>query len=653
MVVAEVDGYRFDLLMITRPREALRSFVFLFFALLASSALSASTVGSESGKNEGPRPNILFIVLDDLGFNDLGANSASVGHTPNLNQLAAQGARFTRNYVDSTCSATRAGILTGRYPASLGFRPAGRGISQEVITLPDMLRGAGYTTHHVGKWHLGFVSEQAWPIQQGFDSFFGFLDQFLLRGPHTEDGYNLKRPTYLNPLLQRDNGAFERQSGHLSDVLVDEAIDLLGRLKDQEQPWFINYWTYLPHTPLTPATRFASKFPDTPEGKYKAMLMQVDAAVGLILATLDRSDLTRSTLVIVVSDNGGTEKQLSSNQPFIGVKNTFTEGGLRTPLLIRWPEVIPENVVIDETVSYLDYFPTLESLVTGHTSDGLPGRNLWPLFVDDTIQRKPLYWHGGPPKAPSWSILNREGDQRITRSFGMDPEWMELAAAPEEHVPSKVFSGLAEIGGLQNQFRDWHVGQRELKTLSWEVNAKGIGTLTGDLFQRSLGFNGFTFAIPIERSADATVLGRQLIAGQQGHWQMYIENGRLVVNVLGVEVEAEAPDIGECSEIILTGYFNHALAFPGQKEATLVLYVNRKRVDSAVINTFELPLEGYELATTLGKNRSGGARFSGFLGRPVILNEMLLEDSSSDAWLDNSVSALSTPNCERAVRGVF
>ena len=653
MVVAEVHGYRFDLLMISMPREALRSFVFLFFALLAPPALSASTVGSESGENEGPRPNILFIVLDDLGFNDLGANSATVGHTPNLNQLASQGARFTRNYVDSTCSATRAGILTGRYPASLGFRPAGRGISPEIITLPDMLRGAGYTTHHVGKWHLGFVSEQAWPIQQGFDSFFGFLDQFLLRGPHTGAGYNLKRPTYVNPLLQRDNGAFEKKSGHLSDVLVEEAIDLLARVKDQKQPWFINYWTYLPHTPLTPATRFASKFPDTPEGKYNAMLMQVDAAVGRVLETLDASDLTRSTLVIVVSDNGGTEKQLPSNQPFIGVKNTFTEGGLRTPLLMRWPEVIPKNMVIDETVSYLDYFPTLESLVTGNTSGGLPGRNLWPLFVDNTIQRKALYWQSGPPRALSWSFLNREGDQRITRSFGMDPELMELAAAPDGHARRKVATDSAEIGDLQNQFTDWHLGQRELKTLNSKVNAQGVGTLTGDLFQRSLGFNGFTFAIPIERSARATALGRQLIAGQEGHWQIYIENNRLVANVLGVEVEAVAPDVGECSKIILTGYFDHALAFFGKKEATLALYVDQKRVDSAVINTFELPLEGYELATTLGQNRLGEARFSGFLGRPVILNEMLLEDSSSDAWLDNSVSALSTQNCERAVRGVF
>ncbi|WP_435217224.1 sulfatase family protein [Luminiphilus sp. nBUS_07] len=653
MVVAEVDGYRFDLLMITRPREALRSFVFLFFALLASSALSALTVGSESGKNERPRPNILFIVLDDLGFNDLGANSASVGHTPNLNQLASQGARFTRNYVDSTCSATRAGILTGRYPASLGFRPAGRGISPEVITLPDMLRAAGYTTHHVGKWHLGFASDQAWPIQQGFDSFFGFLDQFLLRGPHTDAGYNLKRPTYVNPLLQRDNGAFEQQSGHLSDILVEEAIDLLGRIRDQEQPWFINYWTYLPHTPLRPATRFARKFPDTPEGKYNAMLMQVDAAVGRVLATLDASDLTRSTLVILVSDNGGTEKQLQSNKPFIGVKNTFTEGGLRTPLLMRWSDVIPKNVVIDETVSYLDYFPTLESLVTGHTSGGLPGRNLWPLFFDESIQRKALYWQNGPPRAPSWSLLNRDGDQRITRSFGMDPELLELAADPDGHVRRKVSAGSADIGDLQNQFRDWHVGQRELKTLNSKVNAQGAGTLTGDLFQRSLGFNGFTFAIPIKRSAEVTPLGRQLIAGQQGHWQMYIENNRLVANVLGVEVEAEAPDVGECSKIILTGYFNHAFAFPSDKRATLMLYVDQKRVDSAVINTFELPLEGYELATTLGHNRLGQSRFSGFLGRPVILNEMLLDHSSSDAWLDNSVSALSTLNCERAVRGVF
>ena len=103
----------------------------------------------------------------------------------------------------------------------------------------------------------------------------------------------------------------------------------------------------------------------------------------------------------------------------------------------------------------------------------------------------------------------------------------------------------------------------------------------------------------------------------------------------------------------MTGYFNHALAFPGKKEATLALYVNRKRVDSAVINTFELPLEGYELATTLGQNHSGGARFRGFLGRPVILNEMLLEDSSSDAWQGNSIAKLRAADCKRVVTAAF
>ena len=148
-------------------------------------------------------------------------------------------------------------------------------------------------------------------------------------------------------------------------------------------------------------------------------------------------------------------------------------------------------------------------------------------------------------------------------------------------------------------------------------------------------------------------MGRQLIAGQNGHWQMYIENNRLVANVLGVEVEAVAPEAGECSEIILTGYFNPAFVFPSKKEATLALYVNRKRVDSAVIKTFELPLEGYDLATTLGQNRSGEARFSGILGRPVILNEMLLDDDSSDAWLGNSISALRAADCERVVAGAF
>ena len=170
------------------------------------------------GSSGGTPPNILFILIDDMGYNDLGANGNPGVSAPHLDALAAEEVRFTRNYVDSTCSSTRAGILTGTTPAARGFRPRGLGISPVIVTLPEALRAAGYSTHHIGKWHVGYASKLSWPTAQGFDHFFGFLNQFLLRGPHVEGQFKLARPTYRNPWLQEQAQWPVRHKGHLAET---------------------------------------------------------------------------------------------------------------------------------------------------------------------------------------------------------------------------------------------------------------------------------------------------------------------------------------------------------------------------------------------------------------------------------------------------
>ena len=640
-----INGFYGSRLRFTRVLR-LSSRLFLLFSIIISPFLIAAEASSTSSPPVGKNPNILFLLLDDFGFNDLGINSDSEGYTPNLNQFAREGVRFTRNYVDSTCSATRAGIFTGRYPASLGFKPAGRGISPEVVTLAEMLQQAGYVTHHVGKWHLGFASRSSWPMQQGFDSFYGFLDQFLLRGPHKADSLNFNRPTYINPLLQRDNGDLMRSRGHLSELLVKEFSDLLVRVKDQKSPWFINYWTYLPHTPLEPARRFATQYPDTPEGRYEAMLSQVDDVVGRVLQSLDEHGLTDSTLVFLVSDNGGTDKQLRNNAPFSGEKNTFTEGGLRTPLLIRWPGVLPKGLVIDELVSYLDYYPTIQGLVMPEKPSSLPGRNILPMLLGDGVQPQPLFWLSGPPIFSSWSVLNATGTERMGSIFGSTPEYLDLkqdssgGTAAKAEIPSEKVTPLADL------YRQWHTAQREVKGLRWDADKQGIGSLVGADFQRALGFNQFTLAISATPAAGQIEPGlRQVIASHDGHWSIAIEGNRLLADVLGVRVEGPAPAPGECSEVILTGYFNHAIAF-GEQKADLRLYINGALVDSETGDTISLPLEGYERPTMLGQNQSGGEKFNGRLGKPTLLNEMLVEDGAASPWLDNAISSFESVGCD-------
>ena len=162
-------------------------------------AVGATTVSA--------KPNIVLILLDDMGFNDLGANGNTAVTTPNLDKLASEGVRFTRHYTDSTCTASRIGIMTGMSPAKQGFRPDNLGLSPELSTLSEMLQEAGYSTHHIGKWHIGFASKLAWPKAQGFDSFFGFLNQFLLKDPHQAGAWTMAKPTYHNPWLQQDDQA--------------------------------------------------------------------------------------------------------------------------------------------------------------------------------------------------------------------------------------------------------------------------------------------------------------------------------------------------------------------------------------------------------------------------------------------------------------
>ena len=150
------------------------------------------------------KPNILLIVLDDAGYSDVAGFGRDDAPTPNIKQIANEGVRFTRHYADSTCRPARLALLTGRESARVAQNPDFRGISPEIITLPEALKNAGYKTTHIGKWHLGDAVRAAWPDKQGFDNWFGFLNQFQLKGPD-KNGSFTKRPTYIDPWLQSDS----------------------------------------------------------------------------------------------------------------------------------------------------------------------------------------------------------------------------------------------------------------------------------------------------------------------------------------------------------------------------------------------------------------------------------------------------------------
>ena len=186
-------------------------------------ALSACATPPETAPDTAPPPNILLIVLDDLGYNDLGANGNPNTPTPNLDALAAEGILYTRHYADATCSVARAALMTGTFPASHGFRPNHLGLSAGTPTIATMLQDKGYRTQHIGKWHIVSATLDQSPSHSGFDNWYGFLHNNELGGP-SRDGVRYRRPTYIDPWLRDNQSPLEQQSGHLTDILTDRAI---------------------------------------------------------------------------------------------------------------------------------------------------------------------------------------------------------------------------------------------------------------------------------------------------------------------------------------------------------------------------------------------------------------------------------------------
>jgi len=602
--------------------------------------LCACSPSPEEKSIEVSNPNIVLILIDDMGFNDLGVNGNNDVRTPNLDSLASQGVRFTRHYVDSTCSPTRVGVLTGTEPINHGFVPDGRGISPEVKTLPETLRDAGYTTHHIGKWHVGHTTPLAWPNQQGFDTFFGFLSQFLLRGPQVEGEFTYKRPTYRNPWLQIQNDPAQRYEGQLSEILTNRAVSLIDSKRGSDQPWFLNFWTYAPHAPIQPMVGFASKYPDTPEGRYRALLEQVDNTVGEIIEALERNKLAENTLLIVASDNGGTNKQIDNNAPYFGTKGTFLEGGVRTPLIIRWPGEFPAGAIFEKTVSNFDYFPTIAKAAGATLPHEMPGRDLAWVVANDIDLDKPLFWEASNSEIHGWGGLSRDGRWRVSQYFVGGPVLNDLIASPSGEVD--VLDENPDVAdSMHQEYLNWRHKRRLIPFNYNRSSARGQATITGSSFQRNPGFGGHTFTIAV--TPDVTEgsierIGKEVIAYQRDLWSLSVVGNKLIANVNGIILESQAPPPGECSTVVLASHFVYSALYPDLNRAQIQLYLNGELVDSNQVKHPEILDNDLLQPTHIGQDANEQFSFRGILGRPVIYNERLVTDKESDSKVENSVA---------------
>lgn len=624
----------------TASRSSRLALPLLIFSVLAAALLLYSALREPAVQ----QPNILFIVLDDLGVNDLGSADPAVT-TPNLDAFAAQGTYYSRHYTDATCSVTRVGILTGQPPAVHGFRTTARGLSPEVETLPDGLRRAGYATHHVGKWHIGHASRLAWPTAQGFDGFFGFLDQHFLRAPSTAGQWTLAKPGYRNPWLMRNDQDPEQHQGHLTDLLTAEAIAYLDSRRDSEQPWFLNVWMYAPHAPLEPQPAVAARYPDSDQGRYLAMLESADAAVGRILAALEASGQADNTLVLVASDNGGTAAHRNSNAPLAGKKGSFAEGGVRAPLLARWPGTLPPGQVINEVVTYLDYLPTLLALAGEEVPEALPGRN----FLDAPALARPLpqpmFWEASSDYYQGWGVLSQDKRWRLVADMFKRPMLYDLEADPAGSIDVMAAQG-AVAGALNDAYLEWRQRARRVP-LDYEVLPRGGAQLTGNSLQRVPGFDGHTIGVAAQFAA-VTAQPVEYLLYQADQWQLTREGGQLRLRMNGMSLDTPAPADAGCHSLIVSSLFHEAHLRKGNDRSQVNLFIDGELAAADREERFILQPDAFLAPTYVGRNDAGEGLFAGRLGVPVVLNEHLLADSAGSRAIGRSVAALHGELCPAA-----
>jgi len=362
----------------------------LLLALLLLSALSSCV------KKEPGLPNIVLIVADDLGWKDLGFMGSSFYKTPNLDCLAAEGMVFTRAYAGAAnCAPSRAGLLTGMYATAHGIYTVGsseRGDSRtrrlipatntlilpdRFFTLAEALNQAGYSTGHIGKWHLGKD-----PCSQGMD--------------HNVGGSTWGHPgSYFAPYAPPDLDAPEGE--YLTDRLTKEAIDFIKR--HQDRPFFLYLSYYAVHTPIqskaAPEKKYLTKGTEACQNNagYAGMVDNLDSCIGSVMQELAKQGLTENTLVIFTSDNGGI-REISCQDPLRAGKGSYYEGGIRIPLIFKWPGRIKSGFIPEVPVSHLDFYPTLMEIAGEEGPGNLDGVSLWPLLEGKgTLPERSLFFH--------------------------------------------------------------------------------------------------------------------------------------------------------------------------------------------------------------------------------------------------------------------
>lgn len=442
-------------------RAFLRSAALTGFAMLAARGRASAAAAQRP-------PNVVFVLVDDLGWGDLGCYGSTIAKTPNIDQIAAEGLRFSSFYVNSpVCSPSRTGFMTGCFPSELEIHShfakpeqnAERGMPQaldpDTITLADCLKSAGYATGHFGKWHLGNIA----PSEYGFDAY------------RVAAGGDIRG--------WEPSPDFWRCS---SEWIMDAALEFIQ--KHRGEPFYVNIWTIQPHAPLDPSEEQMAPFDrwkderltgtfTTPFGVFYGAVAEVDRQVGRLLDQLDALGLADNTILVFSSDNGPEDIHLAESAhsgvgspgPFRGRKRSLYEGGIRTPFIIRWPGKVPAAGLDETTVlSGVDFLPSICGLLGVAAPDiaGRDGEDMSSVLLGQPRERTtPLFWERrfrvlGDAINMSPMMAIREGSWKLL----MNPDHSRVELYDIPHDPMEVDNVAAQhpevVERLTAKLLEWH-----------------------------------------------------------------------------------------------------------------------------------------------------------------------------------------------------
>jgi arylsulfatase A-like enzyme len=434
-------------------------------AAVTGAAVAGAPKASRAQSGGSARPNVLFILADDLGWGDLSCYGRPDYRTPNLDRLAAEGTRFTQGYAASpVCTPTRCALMTGQYPARhpvgieeplhersvVGTRV---GLEPEFPTVASLLKEAGYETALVGKWHLGYLPKYG-PLKSGFDEFYGHMSGAI-------DFFTHDDMTGERDFFQNEEPVPPSRVGYMTDLLTERAVEYVRRRRTR--PFYLSLHYNAPHWPwegpgdaaaARKAKRGYAEFRGGGSMKvYAEMMRSMDEGIGRVLGALAAAGLAGSTLVVFTSDNGG--EHFSYNWPFTGAKGSLREGGLRVPAIVRWPGVVAAGRTTEQVAVTMDWAATLVAAAGARPrpEHALDGIDLLP-FVRARGARPPvartLFWRFGTQSAA------RRGDLKYLHD-GRGEYLFDLSADVRENGDLKK-ARAAEFEQLKAEFAGWEKG---------------------------------------------------------------------------------------------------------------------------------------------------------------------------------------------------